>query len=368
MARAERMTSGAGIIEKIGKCAVEPKYDGFRLQVHSNNGKIVLFSRNQENVTHMYPDIILGVRNQIKAREAIIEGEAIGINIKTGAYLPFQETVQRKRKYDIETKALEIPLRLFAFDCLSVDDKSYIHDTYIVRREVLKKLIGKGETISIAEEETISDPKRLEVRFADAVSRGLEGIMAKKLDGTYRAGSRDFNWIKYKKSYATKLSDTIDAIVMGFDLGQGKRSSFGIGDFLIGIYDEKKEAFVTIAKIGTGLTDEEWKQLHVKSQKSKVKSKPENYDVDKMMYCDIWVTPSIVVEIRADEITRSPVHTAGRVMGPSKSGSAQEVKVAGFALRFPRLERFREDKNPTDATTIGELENIFKLQGEVQVK
>jgi DNA ligase-1 len=191
-------------------------------------------------------------------------------------------------------------------------------------------------------------------------------VIAKKLNGVYRAGARDFNWIKYKKSYAGKLADTIDCVVMGYDFGQGKRAGFGIGDFLIGVYDQKREKYVTMAKIGTGLTDEEWKtlKLKIKNEKLKINVKPAFYDVDKAMGCDVWIEPKIVVEIRADEITRSPVHTAGRVMGPSKSGSAQEVKIAGFALRFPRLERFREDKNPRDATTLSEVEKMFKLQSK----
>lgn len=370
MARAERMTTGKDIVEKIGKCAVEPKYDGFRVQAHFKKGKgkdfIQLFSRNLENVTAMYPDIVEGIAKQIKADEAIVEGEAIGINLKTGEYLPFQETVQRKRKYDIEAKAKEIPLTLFAFDCLYKNEKSLLSQPYTYRRQVLVNLFRTGETIHIADEEVTDDAKRIEEIFMDATTKGLEGVMVKKLDGIYRAGSRDFNWIKYKRSYASKLSDTIDAVVMGYDFGQGKRVGFGIGDFLIGVYDPKKEALVTVAKVGTGLTDEEWKSLQVKCQKLRMKNMPKEYDVDKMMKCDVWVSPEIVVEIRADEITRSPVHTAGRLMGRSKSGSAQEVKVAGLALRFPRLEKFRTDKKWEDATTLSELEKIYTLQGKTK--
>lgn len=204
--------------------------------------------------------------------------------------------------------------------------------------------------------------QEIEEYFQKQAKKGLEGIMAKKLSGVYQAGARGWNWIKLKKSYASKLSDTIDAVVMGFDFGQGKRSSFGIGDFLIGIFDKKRDKFVTMAKIGTGLTDEEWKTLKIKSEKLKVKEKPKNYEVDEMMNCDVWIAPSIVVEIRADEITRSPVHTAGRIMGPSKSGSAFEVKEAGYAMRFPRLERFRDDKNPQDATTLSEVKGLVRKQ------
>lgn len=198
--------------------------------------------------------------------------------------------------------------------------------------------------ISLSDLKITDQPQEIEEIFEEAAARGLEGIMAKKLDGTYRAGARDFNWIKYKKSYSAKLNDTIDAVVMGYDFGQGKRTGFGIGGFLIGVYDKKSDTFKTVAKIGTGLTDDEWRTLKVESRKYKVESKPTRYDVDKTMACDVWVEPKMVVEIRADEITRSPVHTAG------------------LALRFPRLERFRNDKNPEDVTSAEEMEKMYKKQ------
>ncbi|KKU82922.1 MAG: putative DNA ligase [Candidatus Amesbacteria bacterium GW2011_GWC2_47_8] len=141
------------------------------------------------------------------------------------------------------------------------------------------------------------------------------------------------------------MADTIDAVVMGYDVGQGKRASFGIGDFLIGVYESDLDSFVTVAKVGTGLTDQEWREMKLKCQMSNVKSKPENYNVKKEMNCDHWVGPKIVVEILADEITKSPMHTSG------------------YALRFPRLVTFRE-KKPQDATTVQELLNMFKLQQE----
>lgn len=365
MARAERLSSGKEIIEKIDRCAVEPKIDGFRLAVHKDGQKIWMFSRNMEDVTFMYPDLVAGVKRQIrKPREAIFEGEAVAYNPQTGEYLPFQETVQRKRKYEIEKKAEEVPLRLICFDCLFIDGKNLIHLGYQERRKYLTEILSRGDTLLLSSKTVVEDPEDLEKIFQDAISRGLEGIMAKRLDGVYQAGARGWNWIKYKRSYAGKLEDTVDAVVMGYGFGQGKRAGFGIGDFLIGVYDQKTDAFKTIAKVGTGLTDEEWKNLKVQSSKFKVQNKPARYDVDKQMACDVWVTPAMVVVIRADEITLSPVHTAGRVMGPSKSGTAQEVKTPGFALRFPRLVDFRSDKTPEDATTLEEIEKIYKMQGK----
>ncbi|MFH0979387.1 MAG: ATP-dependent DNA ligase [Candidatus Roizmanbacteria bacterium] len=345
MMKAERLSSAAEILKQIGKCLVEPKFDGFRLQVHKKNNNVKLFSRSLEDVTFMYPDIVSGVKKQVKPKEIIFEGEAIGYNIKTGEFLPFQETVQRKRKYDIEKMTKEIPLRLFSFELLYRDGVNFISKPFIERRSILEESIKTNrdlvkETVVIADQEEVNQEEKLEKLFDQEVEKGLEGVIAKKIDGVYKPGAREWNWIKYKRSYSAKIQDTIDCLVMGYDLGKGKRTVFGIGAFLVGVLDEKKDQFVTIAKIGTGLTDEEWKQLQVKSHAAKVKTKPNNYFVNKMMECDVWITPSIVVEIRADEITKSPVHTAG------------------FALRFPRLERFRDDKNPLEATNLKELKSM----------
>lgn len=359
MMRAERLSSAKEIIDQLGDCVIEEKFDGFRLQVHYKKGTVLkgsvlektvpevkLFSRSLEDVTFMYPDIVEAVKKQVKAKEMIFEGEAIGYNPKTGNFLPFQETVQRKRKYDIDKVAKEIPLRLFVFELLYKDGENFINQPFIKRRKILEESIEtkkdiKNEVILIANQEKISDEKKLDELFDKAVKNNLEGIMAKKINGVYKPGAREWNWIKYKKSYSSKVNDTIDCVVMGYDLGKGKRTSFGIGAFLVGVYDDKNDQYKTVAKIGTGLTDEEWKKLKVKSQsaswRTKIQKKPSSYLVDKTMECDIWLEPKIVVEIRADEITKSPVHTAG------------------YALRFPRLERFRDDKKPQEATTLTEL-------------
>ena len=335
---------------------VEPKFDGFRLQIHlrsdpkgSDLVKVKLFSRNLEDVTFMYPDIVEGVKKEIKVENAIFEGEAIGYNQKAKEFLPFQETATRKRKYRIEKQVISIPLKLFVFELLYLNGKNIINNQFGERRKLLESVINpknniEKDTVLLASQEKVEKEIRLEQLFDQAVKKKLEGIIAKKINGVYKPGAREWNWIKYKKSYSSKINDTIDCLVMGYDFGKGKRTDFGIGAFLVGVYDEKKGAFVTIAKIGTGLTDKEWKEIQVKSQKLKVKSKPDNYVVDKMMECDVWIKPSIVVEIRADEISKSPVHTAG------------------LALRFPRLERFRDDKKPEESTTLSELEKMFQNQ------
>lgn len=351
MMRAERLSSGEEIVKQIGLCAIEPKYDGFRLQIHykKKTGEVRLYSRNLEDVSYMYPDIIMGVQQEIEADEIIFEGEAIGYNPQTKIFLPFQETVQRKRKYDIEEKAKEIPLKLFVFELLCYNGTSYINETFTKRREILEKVIDKKntpekQTTILAPHKLMEDATLIESTFDEAIGEGLEGIIAKKLDGTYRPGARGWNWIKFKRSYSSKIHDTVDCLVMGYDTGKGKRTDFGIGAFLVGVYDEKEECYKTVSKIGTGLTDLEWREMKTRCDALQTNKKPNEYIVDKTLEVDMWVTPGIVVEIKADEITQSPTHTAQ------------------FALRFPRLVRFRDDKSKTDVTTSTEISDLYTKQ------
>lgn len=371
MMRAERLSSSKEIIEKLGECIVESKYDGFRLQIHyrKKTGEVRLYSRNLEDVSFMYPDVVEGVRKEIHANEIIIEGEAVGFDPHTENFLPFQETVQRKRKYDIAAKAKEIPLKLFVFELLYINGENNLAIPYHKRREKMEKAIRvtgdiAKDVILVSPEHRISDEKKLEILFDESISKGLEGIIAKKMNGIYQPGARGWNWIKFKRSYSSKIEDTIDCVVMGYDFGKGKRASFGIGAFLVGIFSEKSDTFLTVAKIGTGLTDIEWTELAKRAKKFSQNEKPKQYDVDKSMNVDVWIEPKIVVEIKADEITRSSVHTAGRVQKTSKSGNALDVETAGFALRFPRLVRFRDDKKVTDSTTLKEISNMYNDQNK----
>ncbi len=342
VARAERAKSVAEIWERDKESAAEHKLDGLRIQGHVKGNKVTLFSRGMENVTAMYPEITEGLKKQVEA-VCILDGEMIAVD-RRGKYLPFQETVQRKRKYGIEEMMAIVPLKYYVFDVLSASGKSYLDEPNSKRWQKLEEVVKKGEVVRLMPRRIVRSEEELEEFFQQALAAGTEGVVVKKLDGVYRSGSRDFNWIKYKKSYdKSALSDTIDAVVMGYDAGQGKRAGFGIGDFLIGVYEKKTDKYKTVAKIGTGLTDEEWRQIKDQCSRIKVQDKPENFDVTKQMACDVWVKPKIVVEILADEITKSPMHSSG------------------WALRFPRLVSFRE-KQPEDTTSIEELNRLFKLQ------
>ena len=354
VARAERAKTVAEIWERNGVSAAEHKLDGLRIQAHVFKSEILnskfqteikLFSRGMENVTAMYPDIVEGLSKQIKV-DCILDGEMIAVG-EDGKYRPFQETVQRKRKYNILEMMESVPLKYYVFDVLSAGGKSFLEEPNEKRWNKLESIVSvsvRGDTIKLMPRIIVKSEKGIQDFFDEALGEGTEGIVVKKLDGTYKSGSRDFTWIKYKKSYdESAMADTIDAVIMGYDVGQGKRVGFGIGDFLIGVYDDRAETFKTIAKVGTGLTDEEWKQVKLSVDSCQLPVKPESFDVSKSMEVDVWCKPKIVVEILADEITKSPMHTSG------------------LALRFPRLVSFRE-KKPEDATSIGELNRLFMLQ------
>ncbi len=353
MALAERAKSAEDIVTRLGKCAIENKYDGFRCQVHKRGDEVRIFSRNLEETTAMFTDIGAGIREQVRAQTAILEGEALSYDPATGEFHPFQVTMQRKRKYDLEAMTVKFPLRLIAFDLLYLDGKDFTGQPYWQRHATLASIIAEGERVQVAQNLITQDAKEIEKYFLGAIASGLEGIMAKRLDSKYQAGARNFNWIKLKRSYQGHLSDTIDGVVVGYLRGRGMRARFGIGALLVAVYDAAQDKFATIAKIGTGLSEAEWLQMRALLDEVAVTQKPAR--VDAVLEPDVWVEPKYVIEMQADEITRSPIHTAG------KGGDEP-----GYALRFPRVVGFiRADRKPEDATTVEEILKMFEKQGKV---
>lgn len=363
MMRAQRADSGEDMLTHAGEVLVEPKYDGMRLQIHLDKNEIVkIYTRGLEDATHMYPDVVNAVKIGLKGHSGIIEGEAVGYDPATDILVPFQQTATRKRKYDIDQAIATVPLRLHVFDILLLDGRVTFSLPLFERRQILEKILKTDPKSFILSPQTkTQDPNLIDKLFDEAISQGLEGVMVKKIDGPYQAGARGWNWMKLKMSYSEKMTDTLDCLVMGFDRGKGKRSGFGAGAFLVGIRDEKLDKYVTVAKIGTGLTDEEWRRIAALEKELSISNCPDEYEVDKMMVCDVWLRPNAVVEIRADEITRSQMHTAGRVVKYRENG-VMDVSQAGFALRFPRLEKWREDKDALEVTKLSELQQIAKVK------
>ncbi|MBI4157368.1 DNA ligase, partial [Candidatus Woesebacteria bacterium] len=215
---------------------------------------------------------------------------------------------------------------------------------YTERRKELERAVKEGKLFRVVEHEITTDAKRITELNKKRRGEGLEGIMVKKVSGAYVPGRTGWRWVKMKEAEesAAKLADTVDAIIMGFTAGKGKRAGFGIGQFLVGVKD--RDRVKTISKVGTGLTDEQFRELKVRLSEIKTKEKPKEYEVNKLLNPDFWVEPRVVVEIAADEITKSPSHTSG------------------LALRFPRLVGFRDDKSPEEATTVLEIKKLSKLQ------
>ncbi|MFY9269215.1 MAG: ATP-dependent DNA ligase [Candidatus Manganitrophaceae bacterium] len=353
----ERLTSSSEIVEKIGRCSVEIKYDGFRCQVHQGKEEIALFSRNLERTTPMFPEIVEAMRRIFGKREVILEGEALAYDEATGDLLPFQVTMQRKRKHGIEEMARSTPLRFFVFDLLYFDGEDYTHSGYADRRRKLAEFLSKKDpVVELSEAIETDDPAEIQKFFDASVERGFEGIVAKRLDAPYAAGSRNFNWIKLKRSYKGELSDSVDLCIVGYFAGKGHRARFGIGTILCAVYDSDEDRFKTVSRIGTGFSEEELVEL--KRLLDEIRVPERDHTLDSEIVPDVWVLPKYVVTVTADEITRSPNHTAGR-----------DGEGIGYALRFPRVQGFiRIDKRAEESTTVAEIVKMFDQQKRVKME
>lgn len=352
----ERLPTPEKVIEKMGKVDAQYKYDGFRVQIHKNGNDIRMFSRNLEDMSSMFPELIQGAREQIKVKTVILDTEALAYQPESEEFLPFQETTKRRRKHNIEEVAKTLPLKAFVFDILYADGKSLIDEPQSIRMKILEKVVAKGDILLPSPGKVLTDAKELQFMLDDAISKGLEGVVVKKVDSPYEAGGRNFNWVKLKRHSSGELHDTIDCVILGYVYGKGKRTAFGAGALLVGVYDQEKDEFVSVTRIGTGLSDDEWRSIKERTHGLEVNHKPAR--VNSLITPSVWVKPEIVIEVLADEITRSPMHTAGAVLDG-------EVKEPGYALRFPRLVTFRDrDKKPEDATSVKELIEMYKDQGK----
>ena len=349
---AERLETLKEIFERMGKAALEYKYDGLRVQAHVSPKKIELFSRHLENITGQFPEIVEGLRNAVRGRAVIVEGEAVPVDPNTGEFLPFQEVSRRRgRKTNVERMSKEFPVTLFAFDCLLREEEDLTPRPYTERRKALEAVVKPIEGIRHSTVRVTDDVKQAEAFFDEALQAGCEGLMAKALDSTYDAGARGYKWIKFKREYSAALSDTIDLVIVGAFAGRGKRAG-SYGALLMAAYDDQEDLFRTTCKLGTGFDDETLFALPEKLKAAKRDRKPAR--VDSKLEPDVWFEPTTVLEVRGAELTVSPVHTAA--WGTIRPG-------AGLAIRFPRFTgRWRDDKGSEDATTTKELLEMYRQQ------
>ena len=351
---AERLPSIAEVVEKMGgRCAMEYKYDGIRVQAHIGKDSVRLYSRRLEDLTSNFPDIAESLRARCRHGEAIIEGECVAIDPETGFMLPFQNVTHRRKKHGMDEAVKEVPVRIFMFDMLFADGEDWTSRPYLERREALESGFEIGDNVQMTTMRIVESPEDGEDFFSNAIGSRCEGIMAKSIapDSVYRAGSRGFLWIKYKKDYQQALTDSFDLTVVGAFYGMGKRAG-RYGALLMAAYDNETGMFPTVCKLGTGFDDAFLDYMPTLLDGTLSETKPGSVDAE--MIPDVWFEPSVVLEVVAAEITLSPIHTAAKDV--LKEG-------AGLGIRFPRFTgRVRDDKTPEQCTTVTEIVEMYGMQ------
>jgi len=336
---AQRAESIKEVLERMnGKAAFEIKLDGIRIQAHKDNGRVILFTRRMEDYTSMFPELVEPLVRAIKADRAIVDGELVAIDPKTKKPMPFQEVLKRRRKYGIEKTAKQIPVELHLFDVLLVGDRTLMDLPYIERRKELEKLVEENERVFVIEQKILSDEEEIREFVDYAIRIGHEGLLAKELNSPYRAGRREFLWLKIKP-----VLETLDLVVVGALYGKGKRAGV-FGSYILAARDPETGRYKTVTKCGTGYTDEDLKELTEMLKPLALKKPDPSVDIE--IDVDVHLEPKVVFEIAYEEIQASP----------------EEKHTSGFGLRFPRFIRVREDKRPEEVATVGEIKELYELQ------
>ncbi len=357
----EREDSAQSVWERMPNCWVQPKLDGLRGQIHydASTGEAEVYSRNMERLTDQFPELIESVKG-LGVTSVVLDSEIIGVEAD-GKYKTYQETMQRRRKNDIDSYAKDIPVKAMCFDVLYLNGKDITRTPIEERVKVLESLTGEGNkdrgSLCMLETIQMDSEEELEEYFFSKVNTGLEGIITKAPNSVYEPGTRNFTWIKLKANTQSHLVDTIDVVVLGYYYGQGNRNKYGFGAMLCGVYDATNDTYYSIGKVGSGFTDEQAPVINADLQKNVVSEKPENYVVDRTLIPDVWVNPKLVMEIVADEITRSPNHTAAKGI---QAKVKNDDSTKGLSIRFPRLKIWNRDKDYPN--TVDEIVRMYELR------
>lgn len=350
---------------------VQPKFDGLRCQIHkyqthnveereyiwakyiskksvglfdisSHSTEVKLFTRNLEDVTEMFPEVVESAKS-LTDTSFILDSEVLGF--KDGEFLPFQDTMQRRRKYGVSDTSKDIPVKAMVFDVLYVNEKGLIHTDTRERVDILGKIEMKG-SLERCDTKEVTDLEGLMSIFNENVEKGYEGVIVKMQTGEYLPGVRNYDWIKLKKSMMNTLVDTVDLVCVGYYFGSGRRSDFGVGAVLGALYNEKTDTFEAICKVGTGFSDELLRSINEQFE-GKTGEQESNVLCPASLIPDVWVVPEVVFTVEADEITRR---------------QGEESIGGGLSLRFPRLVEWNRDKSANDATGVGELEKMYNVR------
>jgi DNA ligase-1 len=309
-----------------------------------------------ENITAMYPDAVRMVSTQVRAKRAILEGEAVAIDADSGEIKSFQTLMRRRRKHRIEEMAERFPIAVFLFECLYVDGDDLTLEPYTKRRAKLRDIVDETERFKLVRAFQTSEVTPLVDFFEEAISDGTEGLVVKSTaeDSIYRAGARSWLWVKLKASYQSRMVEPVDLVVVGAFHGRGRRAG-RYGALLMASYDPDEDMFRTVCKVGSGFKDEDLLSFPELLDGERVEDKPRN--VDSLIDAEVWFRPKVVMEILGDEITLSPIHTCAFERLREESG---------LAIRFPRYLRLREDKAPEDTTTVNEIVEMYRAQSRTQ--
>ncbi len=322
--------------ETVGKpLQLEFKFDGFRIQAHKEGEKIVLFTRRLENVTTQFPDVVKFIKDHIKADSCIFDSEAVGYDPKTKKYVAFQSISQRiRRKYDIKEVSDKFPVELNIFDIMYFNGDVMINKPFKERRAALEKMLPKPVPfkIKLADKIITSTIKEAEEFYHRSLQAGNEGIMAKNLEGIYKPGSRVGYGVKIKP-----VMETLDLVIVGAEKGEGKRAGW-LSSYVLACRDADTDELVEIGRVGTGFKEKADEGTSFEEMTNLLK--PLIIEQGKV----VKVKPKIVIEVAYEEIQKSSEYSSG------------------YALRFPRLVRLREDRGPGDVSTLYEVEKLYHAQ------
>jgi DNA ligase-1 len=329
--------------ETVGRpAAMEYKYDGFRMLIGKHGSKVTIHTRRLENVTVQFPEVVKLVRENVNAESCIIDGEAVGYDPRTKKYVPFQNISQRiKRKYDIERMAKDVPVELNIFDIIYYKGKSMIKEPFKERRKIIKQIIKeKPYHIRLAEQVVTGNDKDAEKFYHKSLDAGNEGVMFKNLNSPYKPGSRVGYMIKLKP-----VMETLDLVIVGAEWGEGKRAGW-LTSYTVAVYDEDTDEYLEIGKFGTGIKEkkgeEDASDENIVSFEELTQALKSNIIYEKGR--EVKIKPDVVVELKFEEIQKSPSYSSG------------------YALRFPRLVRIRDDRRPDESSTLRQVEGFYKGQ------
>src|SRR5437868_9672303 len=274
---AERLPNPEAVIKRLGLVAVQPKYDGIRVQIHKNGSDVRVFSRNLEDYTLMFSELTAAAQ-ALKDETLILDGEAIAYSKELEEYLPFQLTASRRRQHGIEQAALELPLVAFVFDILYRNGRDLTELPYEERLALVDEVIAGSTVLLPAPIIKTDSVEVLTKTLLDSISQGWEGVVVKRPESKYQAGARNVNWVKLRRHTSGELSATVGRVLIGYYFGKGKRAEFGVGALLAGVYDAENDRFATITKLGTGLSDAEWRKIRERADTPQVDQRPARVD------------------------------------------------------------------------------------------